>query len=125
MRVRHWVSARTGKIVLPLVLGLAGAWLAFGSSQVAAQTPAKMDATIFSFVGDDFVRTHTTLLTEAGKSAVKTKLDRTTPAYKALLQKRSYTGEATIFGHKYDAYYAPLTGEDGRLTGALFVGVPE
>lgn len=27
------------------------------------------------------------------------------------------------FGHRYDAKYAPLTGPDGNLTGALFVGV--
>ena len=29
------------------------------------------------------------------------------------------------FGKKYDANYAPLTGADGKLTGALFVAVPE
>jgi hypothetical protein len=28
-----------------------------------------------------------------------------------------------VFGHKYDAKYAPLTGTDGKLTGALFVAV--
>lgn len=123
MRVRHWKSARTSWIVLLLVLSLAGAWLAVGSSQVAAQTQGKLEATIFSYVGQDFVRTQTTLLTAAGESAVNTKLDHKTSAYKALLQKRSYTGDATIFGHKYESYYAPLTGEDGRLTGALFVGV--
>ena len=73
--------------------------------------------------GQDFVRTKTTLLTADGKSAVNTKLDRETPAYKALIQKRSYTGAATVFGRAYDASYAPLTGENGRLTGALFVAV--
>ena len=71
----------------------------------------------------DFVRTQTTLVTEEGKSAVNTKLDHNTPAYKALVQKRSYSGDATVFGKKYDASYAPLIGKDGRLTGALFVAV--
>jgi hypothetical protein len=32
---------------------------------------------------------------------------------------------ATVFGRKYDAEYAPLTSEDGKLTGALFVAVAE
>jgi hypothetical protein len=32
---------------------------------------------------------------------------------------------ATILGGDYQANYAPLTGEDGQLTGALFVGVPK
>jgi len=71
------------------------------------------------------VRTRTTLVTEDGSSAVNTKLDHSSPAYKALMKKHSYVGEATVFGHKYDADYAPLTDNNGKLTGALFVGTEE
>jgi hypothetical protein len=92
-----------------------------GHSRVAAQAEPKLEATIFSYDGKDFVRTKTTLVTEDGKSAVNTKLDHATPAYKALVNKHSYVGEVTVFGHKYDADYAPLTGKDGKVTGALFV----
>ena len=63
------------------------------------------------------------LVTEDGKAAVNTKLEHDSPVYKALAQKHSYMGEATIFGRKYDADYAPLVSDDGHLTGALFVGV--
>ena len=127
MHVHQWISARVGKgIGIALALIVAGALFAFagdGGSPVAAQAPATIEATIFSYDGHDFVRTRTTMVTEEGKSAVNTKLDRDTPAYKALVQKRSYTGDATVFGRKYEASYAPLTGKDGRLTGALFVAV--
>ena len=128
MRLRQRISARLGKgIVLALVVAFSGPLIALfdedGGSRASAQTPAKLEATIFAYDGQDFVRTKTTLLTKEGKPAVNTKLDRDTPAYKALSQKRSYTGDATIFGRKYDANYAPLTSEDGRLTGALFVAV--
>jgi methyl-accepting chemotaxis protein-2 (aspartate sensor receptor) len=100
------------------------AWINNGSSSpTPAQAPDKLEATIFAYDGKDFVRTKTTLVTEDGKSAVNTKLDHNTPAYKALVQKRSYTGDATVFGRKYEANYAPLTGSDGKLTGALFVAV--
>jgi methyl-accepting chemotaxis protein-2 (aspartate sensor receptor) len=92
------------------------------SSASLAET--KIEATIFSYDGKDFVRTETTLTAE-GQSAANTKLDRDSAAYKALAQKRSYTGPATLFGRDYQANYAPLTGEDGQLTGALFVGVPK
>jgi methyl-accepting chemotaxis protein-2 (aspartate sensor receptor) len=92
-------------------------------SQVAAQAQPRIEASIFSYDGHDFVRTRTTLMTEDGKSAVDTKLDHASPAFKALLQKRSYSGDATVFGKKYEASYAPLTGKDGALTGALFVAV--
>ncbi len=128
MRLHQWISARVSKgIVLALVLVFSGALIAFvdadSSSRVAPQTRAKIEATIFSYDGQDFVRIKTTLVTEKGKSAVNTKLDHDTPAYRALIQKRSYTGDVTLFGRKYEANYAPLTGEDGRLTGALFVAV--
>ena len=92
------------------------------SSASLAET--KLEATIFSYDGKDFVRTETTLMQE-GQSAVDTKLDHDSAAYKALVEKHSYTGPATVFGQDYQANYAPLIGEDGKLTGALFVGVPK
>ena len=92
------------------------------SSASLAQT--KLEATILSYDGKDFVRTQTTLLKD-GKSAANTKLDPESAGYKALVQKHSYTGPATLFGRDYQTYYAPLMSEDGKLTGALFVGVPK
>jgi hypothetical protein len=90
----------------------------------AASAETKMEATIFSYDGQDFVRSETTLMAE-GKSEAGTKLDHDSPAYKALSEKRSYTGPTTLFGKDYQSYYAPLTSEDGKLTGAIFVGVPK
>jgi hypothetical protein len=90
----------------------------------AASAETKLAASILTYDGTDFVRTQTTL-TQAGQSAVNTKLDRDSAAYKALSQKQSYSGPATVFGQNYQANYAPLVGADGKLTGALFVGVPK
>jgi methyl-accepting chemotaxis protein-2 (aspartate sensor receptor) len=101
-------------LLLPVTLLVSGASM--------AQT--KLEATIFSYDGKDFVRTETTLMS-AGQSAANTKLDPDSAAYKALVEKKSYTGSATVFGKNYQASYAPLIGEDGKLTGALFVGVPK
>ena len=90
----------------------------------AASAETKLAATIFSYDGTDFVRTQTTL-TQDGQSAVNTKLDHDSAAYKALSQKQSYTGAATIMGQAYEANYAPLISADGKLNGALFVGIPK
>jgi methyl-accepting chemotaxis protein len=90
----------------------------------ASLAQSKLDASILSYDGKDFVRTETTLM-QGGQSAGGTKLDHDSPAYKALAEKHSYTGPATVFGKNYQANYAPLIGEDGKLTGALFVGVPK
>jgi hypothetical protein len=128
MRAAHWKSARAGKgLFALLVLALAVVLMALveggASSQAVAQSEAKKEATIFSYDGKDFVRSRTTMMTEDGKSAVNTKLDHDSPAYKALMQKHSYIGDATVFGRHYDADYAPLISDDGRLIGALFIGV--
>ena len=105
-----------------LILSLLLSVTVLGSSASLAQS--KLDASILSYDGKDFVRTETTLMNE-GQAAVGTKLDPASAAYKALVEKKSYTGPATVFGRDYQANYAPLIGEDGKLTGALFVGVPK
>ena len=102
-------------LLLPVAVLVAGG---------VASAETKLAATIFSYDGTDFVRTQTTL-TQDGQSAVNTKLDHDSPAYKALSQKQSYTGAATIMGQAYEANYAPLVSADGKLTGALFVGAPK
>ena len=94
----------------------------FVSSASWAET--KLEATIFSYDGKDFVRTNTTMM-DKGQSVAGTKLDQTSAAYKTLIEKHSYTGPATLFGRDYNANYAPLIGADGKLTGALFVGAPK
>jgi len=102
----------TLSLVLPVtVLAGSAAWA------------GELAATIFSYDGTDFVRTQTTL-TKDGEAAVGTKLDHDSAAYKALSQKQSYNGPATLFGQDYDAHYAPMVA-DGKLTGALFVAVPK
>ena len=105
-----------------LILSLLLPIMMLVSSASLAQT--KLEATIFSYDGKDFVRTETTMMKEDGQSAANTKLEHDNPAYKALVEKRSYTGPVTTFDRNYQANYAPLIGEDGKLTGALFVGAP-
>ena len=127
MPTGSWFQTRLGKriaVILGLVTVTVVALLAAGiGSGIAAAIRPQIDASIFSYDGNDFVRTQTTLVTEKGQSAAHTKLDHPSPAYKALAAKHSYVGEVTLYGKKYDANYAPLTSEDGKLTGALFVGV--
>ena len=113
MSNNHRISAWVGKVILASVLAFSAAGIAL----------AGQESTIFSYDGQDFIRKHTTLVTKEGKSAVNTKLEHDSPGYKALIQKRSYTGEVTLFGKKCVANYAPLTDENGQLTGALFVCV--
>jgi hypothetical protein len=104
-----------------LILSLLPVALLVSSASLAQ---SKLDASIFSYDGKDFVRTETTLMNE-GQAAVGTKLEPDSAAYKALVEKKSYTGPVSVFGRSYQGNYAPLVGADGKLTGALFVGVPK
>ncbi|HSR91185.1 MAG TPA: Cache 3/Cache 2 fusion domain-containing protein [Gemmatimonadales bacterium] len=126
MRPPQAASGRGKKgilILFALICAIALLPLIHRGAHAATQSQGKLEATIFSFDGKEFVRTKSTLMTQEGKSAVNTKLEHDSPAYSALLQKHSYTGDATVFGKKYEANYAPLTGADGKVTGALFVAV--
>ena len=94
--------------------------LAFFVSGIAF---AGQESTIFTYDGKDFIRLHTTLVTPGAESAEGTKLNHNHPAYKALTNKHSYSGESTVFGQKCDVNYAPLTDANGKLTGAIFVAM--
>ena len=72
-----------------LILSLLLPVTVLGSSASLAQS--KLDASILSYDGKDFVRTETTLM-NGGQSAANTKLDRDSAAYKALVKKHSFTG---------------------------------
>jgi methyl-accepting chemotaxis protein-2 (aspartate sensor receptor) len=121
----QWVLPWLRQSIVPAVAFALCAVVVSIDQAATAQAQPGLEATVFNYDGQDFVRVKTTLRTQDGKSAVNTKLDRDTPAYKALVQKRSYSGTVTVFGRRYDASYAPLTGADGKLTGALFVGVSD
>jgi hypothetical protein len=82
---------------------------------------AAQESTIFRYDGQDFIREKTTLTTEDGASAVNTKLDRSSPAFEHLVQKKSFTGQAKLFDRTCDSIYAPVVDSSGALTGALFV----
>jgi hypothetical protein len=66
---------------------------------------SKLDSSILSYDGKDFVRTETTLMNN-GQSAVNTKPDVFSPAYKALVEKHFYTGPVS---------YSPRAGEKVTL----------
>ena len=111
MNKHHWILEWVSKMLFAFGLAFSATGIAF----------AGQESTVFTFDGKDFIRAQTTLAAEDGKSAVNTKLDHTSPAYKELVKKHSYVGPATVFGQKCDANYAPLTDAKGKLTGALFV----
>lgn len=82
-------------------------------------------ATIFVKSGSNFQRDWTSLKTERGQSAIRTKLDPQSPAYQNLMQGVSYTGKTELFGKDYTAYYGVIKNEIGQIIGAYFLGIPQ
>jgi hypothetical protein len=121
--LRGGIGVKLAAVSLLLVSAVVALTVEGSRSPAVAENPSKLEATIFSYDGQDFIRTKTTLTDAQGKSAVNTKLDHNSLAYKALEQKHSYVGPSEVFGKHYDADYAPLVNDDGKLIGALFVAV--
>ncbi|OHY97148.1 methyl-accepting chemotaxis protein [Salinicola sp. MIT1003] len=80
-------------------------------------------ATIFARDGDDFVRISTSLKNENGERAMGTLLSRDSKSYARLMANQPYTGLTTLFGTDYITKYQPIQDKDGKVVGAMFVGV--
>ena len=79
-------------------------------------------ATIFMRKGDDFERVSTSLKKEDGERAMGTLLARAHPAYPLMLDGKTYTGRAVLFGKPYMTHYEALKDDAGKVVGILFIG---
>jgi methyl-accepting chemotaxis protein len=70
-----------------------------------------------------FLRIATSLKNDKGERATGTALGKDHPAYASLIAGQDYTGKATLFGRQFMARYRPLKDAQGRIVGALFVGM--
>ncbi len=80
-------------------------------------------ATIFVREGDDFNRVVTNILGKDGQRQVDTPLAEG-KAKDAMLEGKSYIGEANILGQNCLVEYNPLVDDNDEVFGILFVGVP-
>ncbi len=79
-------------------------------------------ATIFMRKGDDFERISTSLKKENGDRAVGTNLARNHPAYPLMMEGKTYTGRAMLFGKPYMTHYEAVKDGGGAVVGILFIG---
>lgn len=86
-----------------------------------AQTGVR--ATIFVRRGEDFIRISTSVKKENGERAVGTPLDHASPAYAKLKAGERYQGLTQLFGRQVITDYSPIRAADGKVIGALYVGV--
>lgn len=91
-------------------------------SQPPQPPQTKVEVTFFDRIGDDFVRSCTTICREDGSCAKGTLLDRNCSAYVNLMNGLDYVGEVVLFGQRYFPKYAPIKNKEGRVIGAICVG---
>ncbi len=80
-------------------------------------------ATVFVRSGDEFIRITTSHKKENGARAIGTAMDHAHPAYQLMLEDKTYSGTATLFGGQYMTQYNPIKNAEGKIIGALYVGV--
>ncbi len=105
--LRHGTAALNGDYTLP--------------DRFTAKTG--VTATIFVRRGEDFIRISTSLKKENGERAVGTLLDPKGPAFARLKEGTPYRGLTQLFGKHLITEYSPIRGADGKVIGALYVGV--
>ncbi|MDR3182791.1 MAG: methyl-accepting chemotaxis protein [Planctomycetaceae bacterium] len=76
-----------------------------------------------TFVGTERVAT-TIIDPEKNVPAVGTKLDNAEIIQTLFEQKKSYSGQATVFGQPFAVTYEPAIAADGKTVGMLFAGFP-
>jgi methyl-accepting chemotaxis protein len=82
-------------------------------------------AAVYHHVGKDFISISTTLPDEDGEPSLHTKIEKSNPAYDALIHDKAFIGKVKLFGKKYCVKYAPyFTDNCHGVVLALFVGVP-
>ncbi|HEY8542582.1 MAG TPA: methyl-accepting chemotaxis protein, partial [Pseudothermotoga sp.] len=82
-------------------------------------------ATIFQAKDDDFLRVATSIRKDDSTRAVGTFLGKDSAAYRPIVQKQRYIGQAKILSKDYATGYDPILDESGNVIGILFVGVPQ
>lgn len=98
----------------------AGDYVFNGNNDLPDKVKEIFGGTATIFMGD--VRISTNVLQEDGRRALGTRL--TGPAYDALFRKgKSYRGETLILGVPYFTAYDPIRNSEGKVIGALYVGV--
>ncbi|MBW1779142.1 MAG: Cache 3/Cache 2 fusion domain-containing protein [Deltaproteobacteria bacterium] len=80
--------------------------------------------TIFQRIeGDRLLRVSTNVGERNGKRAVGTFIPSNSPITKAILAGRPFRGRVQVMGNWYIKAYEPIRGADGKVIGALSVGV--
>jgi methyl-accepting chemotaxis protein-2 (aspartate sensor receptor) len=79
-------------------------------------------ATVFARKGEDFVRIASSVKQDNGERAQGTLLERSDPAYAAVVAGKVYTGRTSLSGKPYMALYQPMKDAAGKVAGVLFVG---
>lgn len=81
-------------------------------------------ASIYKKDGDEFVIVSTNIRDEDGSRITGEKLSHNQDAYESLINNESFLGRTTIHGHTYISTYILLSGRNGNIIGATFIGVP-
>lgn len=83
-----------------------------------------LDATIFMFHNNEFVRVSTSVRKDDGKRIMGT-LINSGPVFDKIINGQSYLGRANVEGIWHATIYEPILDKSGKLIGAFVLGRPE
>ncbi|OGS36165.1 MAG: hypothetical protein A2293_04595 [Elusimicrobia bacterium RIFOXYB2_FULL_49_7] len=81
--------------------------------------------TIFQLIPQGMLRIITTVKDEKGVRATGTYIPKSSPVCQSILEGKPYFGRAFVVNKLYITAYEPVRDENGRIVGAVFVGMDE
>ncbi len=116
------LSCRTGAPIRDesgAIIGTVVTGYAFENSAALDELKALHHTELAIYAGNESIAT---TIAQDGERMVGTQLDETI-AKTVLEDGKPYTGSADLFGHPYITQYDPLLDAEGRVVGAIFVGL--
>lgn len=81
-------------------------------------------STIFQMHDGKLIRIATNVKTSRGDRAILTYIPSDSLVYRTIAEGKAYRGRAVVVGKWNITHYEPLKSRDGKIIGALYVGVP-
>jgi|GEM_PF-401898 len=84
-----------------------------------------MSCTIFQLIPGGMLRISTNVLKQDATRAIGTFIPSDSPVYQSIISGQNYVGKAIVVDKMFMTAYAPLKDKNGKIIGAIFVGLPE
>jgi methyl-accepting chemotaxis protein len=122
MVITNQITKESKSIEIPKMM-IDGEYISGSNDLVDAVTAlTESYTTIFQLIDNKLLRIASTVKTQKGERAIGTYIPSDSPVYKSVMDGQIFRGKAFVVNDWYLTEYVPLTSNQGKVIGAIFVG---